>query len=112
MSRERALTRAKLSLAGAIVVFGGLVVAAVATGASVAGLDAGATRTVAIGLFLTAVGGVYAAFAEILTVWLAARMEGVDVDAVAVSDDDVAQRRRGALLMLAGGLVVVAVGLL
>ncbi|WP_256298352.1 hypothetical protein [Haloarchaeobius salinus] len=115
MSREQALTRAKWSLAGVIVGFGALVVAVVATGASVSalGLDATATRTAVIGLFLAAVGATYVAHAEILAVWLSARMEGVaDLDAVAVSDDEVSQRRRGALLMVAGGLVVVVVGLL
>lgn len=111
MSREQALTRAKLSLAGVVVGFVALVVAVVATGASVPalGLDAAATRFAAIGLLLAAVGGVYALYAEIITVWLTARMEGVeDLDAVEVADEDVTQRRRGALLMVAGGLVVLA----
>ncbi|WP_435344690.1 hypothetical protein [Haloarchaeobius sp. HRN-SO-5] len=109
MSRQRDITRANWALAATGLVFAAAIVAVVVTGASVPalGLDAGDTRIAVIGAFLVAVGTVYATFAEAYTVWLAARVEGVDdLDAVEVASEDVAQRRRGALLMVFGGLVV------
>ncbi|WP_440990773.1 hypothetical protein [Haloarchaeobius baliensis] len=115
MSRQEQFDRAKWHLAGVIVAFVVLVVVVVATGASVPvlGLDAPSTRFAAIGAFLAAVGGVYTVHAKIVTIWLTARTQGIDdLEAVEVTDEDVSQRRNGALLMFVGGLVVLLVGFL